>query len=320
MLGGIILANVIKLQLVLLGFDPEQKYRRQISPLAESEKASQIQAITVGNSHSIAIDFNTLDLQGYHLWQPASDIFEADFMLESWLPKLPMVKTVLFVASYDLFYARNIDSPSASEKHRVLYSQTPSWLVMNNDLGNFVIGKLNRVVPILHISRPDHWRRVVFNVGTNGLSDFPRAEDGQLLRPSYINCNYLSVEEMNELAEYRGNRIKKQLATVKPGTTVETYRTIGEIVNYLKARNIRIVFYTPPYHDLFNQLYQGHLESDFLNTMDQLQEEYRVEYYNFSKDSAFRDSRFFKDIHHMNLCGAKGFSTIMNDILTQPAH
>jgi hypothetical protein len=74
-------------------------------------KADSIEAIAVGNSHSCAIDFNALGINGYRIAEGGNDISEVEYQVKSLIPLLPNLKTIFFNISYFSLYADNNSFP-----------------------------------------------------------------------------------------------------------------------------------------------------------------------------------------------------------------
>lgn len=90
-------------------YDPVTDYRiRQIL-----KNANSINAIAVGNSHSCAIDFQTLGMDGYRVALGGNDISEAVYQVESLAPLLPNLKTVFFNISYFSLFTDNSSIPKS---------------------------------------------------------------------------------------------------------------------------------------------------------------------------------------------------------------
>ena len=70
-------------------------------------KAERLDAVVVGNSHTLAIDMRALGYDGYRIAQAGNDVFEVEYQLRTLLPKLPHVKTVFYVVSYFMFHVDN---------------------------------------------------------------------------------------------------------------------------------------------------------------------------------------------------------------------
>ncbi len=71
------------------------------------KNADTLEAVVVGNSHTLAIDMQALDYDGYCMAQGGNDVFEIEYQLRTLLPKLPHVNTVFYVVSYFMFHVDN---------------------------------------------------------------------------------------------------------------------------------------------------------------------------------------------------------------------
>ena len=74
-------------------------------------KADSVEALAVGNSHSCALDFNAMRINGYRVALGGNDIFEAEYQIKSLVPLLPSLKTVFFNISYFSLYMDNSSVP-----------------------------------------------------------------------------------------------------------------------------------------------------------------------------------------------------------------
>lgn len=74
-------------------------------------KRDSIEALAIGNSHTCAFDFRTLNMRGYRIAQGGNDLFEAEYQIKALLPQLPKLKTVFFNISYFTFFSDNSAVP-----------------------------------------------------------------------------------------------------------------------------------------------------------------------------------------------------------------
>lgn len=302
-----------------------EDYQLQVEQLRE--QADEIEALSVGNSHSVAIDFETLGQRGYHLWRPSGDLFEARYQLEALLPSLPNVHTVYISTSYTEFRWDNGADPEREFIRQEMYSILPASAPLPGDLDNFMLGKLRSVFPFDYLIRADHWKNVFR--GLLVRPDDPpqpirvrRETDGQTFNPRFVECSVLGDEELAEAAEIDVATHQGRMSTMAASNTHlqrDAYRTAVELIRFLQERDIRVVFYTPPYYKTYTELSDPALISEMKQTMSRLQQEYGVEYYDFSADEELiSDSRLFLNTDHLNLCGARVFSTRLNQLMGKP--
>ncbi len=88
-----------------------------------------------------------------------------------------------------------------------------------------------------------------------------------------------------------------------------------DIIHLLRQHNVRVVFFTPPYYEAYTRYYieqDPNSISEFRTNIKRLQNEYGIEYYDYSIDERFaQDYRLFKDSDHLNHCGKQLFTQIL---------
>ncbi len=297
-------------------------YQLQVRQL--QEQTDEIEALSVGNSHSLAIDFETLGQRGYHLWRPSGDLFEAHYQLEALLPSLPNVHTVYISTSYSLFRWDNGADPEREFIRQEMYSILPASAPLPGDLDNFMLGKFRSVFPFDYLIRADHWKNVFRGLlvrpdGPQQADRIRRETDGQTVSTRFAECTLLRDEELAEAAEIDVATYQGRMSTMAAGNTHlqrDTYRTAVELIRLLQERDIRVVFYTPPYYESYVELSDPAMIEEMKQIMSGLQQEYGVEYYDLSADEELiSDSRLFLNSDHLNLCGARVFSTRLNELM-----
>ena len=297
-------------------------YQLQVRQLRE--QADEIEALSVGNSHSLALDFETLGQRGYHLWRPSGDLFEARYQLEALVPSLPNVHTVYISTSYGLFRWDNGADPEREFIRQEMYSILPAATPAPGDLDNFMLGKFRSVFPFDYLIRADHWKNVfrgllVGREGSQQADRFRRETDGQELNTRFVECTLLRDEELAEVAERDVATYEGRMSTMSAGNTHlqrDTYRATVELIQFLQERDIRVVFYTPPYYESYIELTDPAMIEEMKQIMSRLQQEYGVEYYDLSADEELiSDSRLFLNTDHLNLCGARVFSARLKQLM-----
>ncbi len=100
----------------------------------------------------------------------------------------------------------------------------------------------------------------------------------------------------------------KNVSKNHPGLYNDSYACTVSWIKKLKKRNVRIVFFTPPYWKKYNDMFYGESRAVMIQTMRRLVSQYGVEYYNFSTDEEFvNDPTLFKDSNHLNKDGSTKF-------------
>ena len=338
-------------------------------------KADSIEALAIGNSHSCAIDFNAMGMNGYRIALGGNDISEAEYQIKSLVPLLPKLKTVFFNISYFSLFIDNSSVPDyysffnkieykrflerfpfaelyldtsvysdyiiintegissfqrnklgaamsvimekTSDKSKVRWSDYNSIPVFNWVKGDFWNYIRNRISVI---TRNDHWLSVINNFlfGTK-LANFSTLDSyGQ--STNSLRYSYKSRDSLNTLAKdiLVPHYLSAQQIVLQNNSNVlqDNCNCLVSVIDYLKARDIRIIFYTSPVYKSFTDYY----DKPYINIMKQkiqaIKELYDIEYYDFSIDSFFiTNNKLFYNSDHLNRQGAKEFSKKFSEIL-----
>ena len=283
------------------------------------EQAPQVEALAIGNSHSQVIDFEALSYNGYKLPRSGRDFFEIRYYLEGLIPKLPKVNTVLIPVSYFSFLRDNAVVEEVRIRRIHTYIVVPSWRYIDNDFENFAIGKSHPLFPLTSVARDDSWQGV-FNIRFFNNSNSLESVDitGETEHP----CQGRELQYLNAHARLRADQHIKYATQMKanhPDLEQDTYKTLTKIIEYLQARDIRVIFFTPPYFEAYTSAYQASDPEAIImmqKNMQRLQQKYGVEYYNFATDKAFvSDPNNFTDSDHLSSCMAKQFSAELKRLM-----
>ncbi len=323
-IGSMLIAQLLAFVVTTLQFDLATDYRLQIDQFLQ--QASEIELITMGNSHNLALDLNEFDQKGYQLWRGAGDFFEIKYFSEHFSDEFSSVQTVLIPASYFAFHIKTNTWEILKKDRRAMYTVIPSWDFIEGEFQEFVLGKIYLIFPLETLVREEHWEMVIRSLFDKSLrtANTKRAEDGQEIVAKYMACEYQDFEELVTHTKEIGipEHREGQLYSLEthPNLPTEAYQAAVEIIQVLQARDIRVVFYTPPYFEAYTDLYDPETVAVMKGYMAQLEQEYQIEYYDFSTDPEFiHDHRLFYDDDHLNLCGARRFSAKLNQILSQNA-
>lgn len=324
--GAMLIAQALAFVVTSLQLDQIAAYQLQIKKLLKNKE--KINLITIGNSHHMSIDFKSLDQKGYHLWREGGDFFEMKYQLETLLPRLPNNKTVLIAVSYFSFHSDKSARENTKEERIWMYAALPSLSFIEGEFKYFILGKINQFFPLHTIVRPDHWNQVfgrifIFNKSLR-TTNIERGEDGQSLQYQYVGCKYYELHDLiiktKEIGVQKYFKTQHEALANHPHLTTDAYETVVQMIEYLQERNIRTVFYTPPYFETYTEFYDAETVKLMKSYMEQLQQDYKIEYYDFSTDPEFiHNHRLFVDDDHLNLCGARQFSAKLKEILSENA-
>jgi hypothetical protein len=290
----------------------DQEHVRQVL-----ENRASVEAIVLGSSHGDDIEFSNTRYHGYSLARAWGDFFETQYYLKYLVPKLDRLKIVFIPVGYFSFDWDNAQVDKLVIRRNQVYTIIPSWTVIPGDFKNFFIGRGSQLFPFQTILRQDNWQGVFYGLITG------KAENNVIqLRDE--NCTYMDEKQLSEFSIQRAKeqiQFAKQVRLARPTIRKDTYEVIVEIIEFLQSDNIRIVFFTPPYYSAYNKYYQ---ENDYesiaamRDLMVKLQQEFGITYYDFSADDRFvSDYKLYKDSDHLNLCGKRLFSQILDKALDE---
>lgn len=277
------------------------------------ENAESIEALSVGSSHSGAIDFETLGENGFHFWRSSGDLYEVQYQLKSLLPYLPHLNKVYISVPYGFFLFDNSSRPEVTNvRRREMYATLPSWSYIEGDGENFVRGKFHHIVPLDYIMRNDHGARVLWSLLYGAKQNLIEEREGDGYRSHHHNCDYITQEELTKHAVRRvkyHHLVQERAERYTPHLAEKSFQTTKDLIRFLHENQVDVVFYTPPYHEQYNALYDVATIRHMKKMMAQLQLSQEIQYYDFSTDASISiDHRLFRDSDHLNLCGAKAFS------------
>ena len=277
------------------------------------QRADDIEVVTVGNSHSMSVDFQALGVKGFHLWRPAGDLFETKYVVEHVIPQLPNAQCVLLSASYFLLRRDNaVTTSSHSERRRELYATTNALSFLEGDFERFVEGKLTP------IARPDHWKGVVEALAGKPPDRHPVREDGVIAY--FGDADTLTAASLEAHAEKvaRGyldlqNEMEAQHATL----VQDAHNALEEIAQYLQKRNLQLVLFTPPYYLEHTRQFDLATAKEMKTMVQRLTSTYpNVEYFDLSMDSTFIQTPvYYRDSDHLNTRGARAFSKKLREVI-----
>ena len=278
-------------------------------------KRDRIEAITMGNSHSDAIDYSVLGIEGQSLAFAAADFFEIEKYAASLENKLPQLKTVFIAISYYSFSRDNATFEPFLTRRVQFYSMVPTWSPIQKDMPNFFLGKLEAPTHIMSVVRSDSWQ----GVWTELANDVPPADpfpyDGVRTDSVWGDCLHYTKEQLETHArEIAGRNVSSstQMANAHPGLVQDAFDALARTIERFQSRGIRVILFTPTYYQKYNTYFRekgaGIIE-DMQQTIYKLQQRYQVEYYDFSGDPEISvHPELFYNSDHLGECGRKLFT------------
>jgi 16S rRNA G966 N2-methylase RsmD len=133
-------------------------------------------------------------------------------------------------------------------------------------------------------------------------------------RPIFVDKTRFSTEESmvkNAVVDsipYHVSHQSQMLRSDK-AITVKVKQQILVTIDYLRSKNIEIIFFTPPYYKAYTDNYPKEYVDLTKKIMMHIVAEKNVNYFDFSKHLNITDDyRYFYDSHHLNADGSKIFS------------
>lgn len=279
------------------------------------DRRDQIEAITLGNSHSDALDYSVLGIEGQSLAFAAADLFEVEKYAALMADELPNLKTVFIAISYYSFSRDNATFEPFRTRRIRYYSMIPTWSPIEGDISNFVLGRLESFTHVLSVVRSDGWERVWAGLSTDAQATEPFPFDGVETTTAWGTCSHYTAEQLeSHAAEIASRNVtsSSEMAAIHMDLEQDSFDTLASTIELLQSRGIRVIFFTPTYYERYNVYFmeQGSfIYEDMIRRMTELQETYRVEYYDFSSnpDIAVHPELFYNS-DHLGDCGRRVFT------------
>lgn len=272
-------------------------------------KLETITAITVGHSHSLAIDFATLGDKGLHLYVGGSDLIDASVMVHAISPSLPHLGYVFIPLNY-LFWAHDNDRLSRTYTR---YNTCLTFMVINPWACTRLGFRPAMQAWLSPLARPDSGAGMVrYFLKTMNASEGSRLTGFSLFvqqpEPPVWEPSKVDVSAPN----FRANAHIDTLLVEQENWPVIQAHVLKEIyaIDQLgKTRGFRAIFYTPPYTKEYHRQFETRAPQ-LLATWRTLTHGFKtvdnLEYYDLSQCcNAHETPALFKDADHLNPNGAR---------------
>lgn len=241
--------------------------------------------------------------------------------------KHPIIKKYIIPNDYGAYVLVNTDNIGSIEKNKLgkaylevknriidrssirkeLYNSFNNFTWIENDFNNYLNSKLSRLI------RRDSWRKIFTSLIKDKSKENNKIFDryGQGVAQRFFKT--LSHDSLCFGAKYNDIPRYQAVQNLSKGNNSKIeekiYSKIVSIINYLNQKNIKIIFYTPPYYKCFNQYFDKKSIETMRELMLKFKNNYDIEYYNFSHDSIISsDNKLFFNSDHLNKEGARRFS------------
>lgn len=280
------------------------------------DQQNELEYISIGSSHSVALDYAAMGIKGYHLWDYGEDLFESAFKMKYILDDLPRLNTVFLTLPYQIFVHDNAYAEIGNQyRNRTkLYYITDHFELINQDVGALVKGKL------APIARYDHWvflpKYLIQRQGEiipvkETLSIELLTENGNMRGEA---AGFEKHDALNEVALLKlQEHLRYMSQTRERVINIEdkTFTALTEIVTLCSARNINLILYTPPFYRSYLDSFPEDVLANFNHRMKQLKAS-GATYLDYSSHPNFVNvPQYFQDGNHLSSEGAKRFSKLL---------
>ncbi|HEY0019294.1 MAG TPA: hypothetical protein VGC13_23535 [Longimicrobium sp.] len=270
------------------------------------QRSPSLQAVSVGNSHTRALDFGALGVEGMHLYEGGQDVFEAAYLAQYAVERAPRLRYVLMTTSYGLERLDHaaMTSEDLSGIRRRTYARTAIPRFIPGD------GALWLSAVFSPISRSDHWSGVALRLLRPGHPREPvrLTRDGRAQEPPpppFVPDPAARDRPPRPTGHPAG---ADESVVNDPTTPARAVARLEKLARSLEARGIRMVLYTPPYHETYPR-YMTRRAPATRQALAPLLKHSNVVWMDFGQDPAFiRRVELFRDSDHMNPEGARVFS------------
>lgn len=276
------------------------------------DRRAEVRAVSVGNSHSGAMDFAALGLPGMHFWNAGQDPFEAMFMARYAAERAPRLRYVLLTASYGFERLNNavMTSQDFTAIRRGAYLRTGAVPFIPGDR-NLWIGA--RVAPV---ARTDQWSGVAARLAGLPRPPLGLAPDGAVLKAEPPRPTADSLRKYAPWQAGIHDRRAAESLAADPATPARVAAELEALARELGARGIVLVLYTPPYHHTYLRLVPGGVAEGTRRALQPALRHPNVVWLDFGAHPAFtRTDTLFKDSDHLNPDGARVFSALLRRCL-----
>jgi hypothetical protein len=291
--------------------DPVYPVMRDRLALFERRK-SEIEVITVGNSHGGTIEFPELGVQGFHFAMAGEDAFEAAYLVRNAASQAPL-RYVLFAASYGMQRSDHavVGWSDLRARRKQLYARGPLQRPIPGDLSLWVGGRLAPIV------RDDNW------MGVFGQPIRPReavrlAQDGRAIvaADEPLGPDSMAAHGANTASVH--NEFGKKTMAGAPDIPARVAATLDALAGELRARGVALVFFTPPYHESY---LRGHDPVTVAETGAILRkivaEHPNTLWLDYSTDPRFVSRiDLFRNSDHLNPAGGRVLSELLRECLS----
>ncbi|HYW10455.1 MAG TPA: hypothetical protein VE871_00830 [Longimicrobium sp.] len=273
-----------------------------------SERKPIVEAVAVGNSHGGVLEFPELGVQGMHFSAAGQDAFEAAYLARYAAERAPRLRYVLFATWYGVQWNDHAvpGSTDLRGRRRHLYVRTPLQGPIPGDLDLWFTGMLAPVV------RDDHWRGVARRLLRPGAG-IRLTADGRTIVPETPPLTPDSLRRHGAAVGAAHRALGEEIAARAPRTPARVAAALDALARDLRARNVALVLYTPPYHESYRATHDPAVLAETRAILERIVAEHPnamwLDYYADPRFAARDD--LFSNSDHLNRTGGRVFSRLL---------
>lgn len=276
------------------------------------ERRKTVEAVSVGNSHTAALDFGALGMQGFHFWDAGQDAFEGAFLLRYAAEQAPRMRYALVTASYGFERLNNAAMTSAD------YTAIRRRTYLRAGTPHFIPGDLNLWVRawLAPIARSDQWSGVAARLAGRARPAARLAPGGLIVEPEPPRLSADSLaRSARATAVIHETRAAESLANA-PYTAGRVAEDLDALARELGERDVVLVLYTPPYHHTYLRAMPADVGEGTRRALQPALRYANVVWLDFAAHPAFTQrDHLFEDSDHLNPEGARLFSALLRRCL-----
>lgn len=284
---------------------PESKKRIDVL----REVAAEVKAVALRNSHNQGINYEVMGIDGFHLWIPGGDLFEAEYILRNVKHLLTSMEYVLI--PFPLHVTDNSTISGRSGIRRKVYKRYSFGV-------NYLPGdsKLYLKAQLSSVIRPDNWQGVLWPFSSAEVDSV--AKNGRIY--ALPTTGHPSASEIDAIARERAHShisIQKQSLSERPSLCDDALDAVSNMAATAGTK-ATLVLYKPPYPEAYERTIENETPCSNLKKRALLlaQEHPAVEYIDLSSVLPDENTHvYFLDGDHLNARGARIMSSALGDSL-----
>lgn len=278
---------------------------RNINTAKLLANVDNINAITIGGSHSSCIDFETANLNGIHFWDGQQDISQSTAILEKRLSQGKNIKVVFY--SISPISLRDYQYDPDSQFRTRFYQENPDISPIDKDWRRYIQSRIYYLNWMPADFWHNIWNNILISTGNSNTTEYykPFAE---VFRENQNSLLTQSSEETSQINNARLN-VHQHLLNLydkHPGYIQTIAQQIERLIKICSQYNVQLVLYSPPYHESLYEILPTRSFEILDRLMDGITQNYGVIYCDFSRDPSLTSRKdLFLNGDHLNLKGAQ---------------